>query len=342
MSLNNFTPVIPVGSLILVTGVNGLIGSHTANEALKLGYRVRGVVRAESKIASLKKRWDEQFPGQFEVTVVPDLMKEGAFDEAIKGVDAVAHIAAVSGDWTPSLSSAVATVKSITFRALEAAASTPTVKRFVLTSSVVAAAGNTSPVPVEVGQETWNEESKELAKEEGGLEGMMKALVVYQASKTVGEQAAWEWVREKKPSFDFYTVNPSFNIGEVLDPTVGGSTGGFLREFCEGKPSFVVDNAEGLNAVAVTDVALVHLGALLLPSSTLPPQRLFACAHSANGNDFLALFRRLEPGKTWPEDKDGRYEDRTVYDTEGALTVLRAFGKEGWKSLEEAVRENIA
>ncbi|GAA5859414.1 hypothetical protein JCM8547_002023 [Rhodosporidiobolus lusitaniae] len=172
MSLDNFTPVLPVGSLILVTGVNGLIGSHIANEALKLGYRMRGVVRAENKIAGLKKRWDEQFPGQFEVAVVPDLQAVGAYDEAIKGVSGFAHVSAISGDWTPSLSSAVSTVKTLEFRALEAASSpnssVSSVKRFVLLSSVVAAAENTAPVPVEVGQETWNEESRELAKEEGG------------------------------------------------------------------------------------------------------------------------------------------------------------------------------
>jgi uncharacterized protein YbjT (DUF2867 family) len=33
------------GSLILVTGVNGLLGSHVADQLLHAGYKVRGSVR---------------------------------------------------------------------------------------------------------------------------------------------------------------------------------------------------------------------------------------------------------------------------------------------------------
>ncbi|GAA5859408.1 hypothetical protein JCM8547_002020 [Rhodosporidiobolus lusitaniae] len=339
MSLNNFTPVLPVGSLILVTGVNGYIGSHVAHEALKLGYRVRGVVRSASKIAGLKKIWDEQSPGLFEVTVMSDLEKEGAFDEAMKGVDAVAHVAAISGDFTTDVAAATATVTNIELRALEAAAKTPSVKRFVLTSSIVAAVGGVSAEPVEVGQETWNEASKELAKEEG----MMQAMMVYQASKTYGEQAAWAWVREHKPSFAFHTVNPFFTLGRILDPASQGrpSSAAWLLDLYDSNPNPLIEAMKTLNYVSVVDIALLHLGALLLPLSTLPPQRLFGCAGSANLNQFLAIFRALKPGKTFHEDFEGVGEDRTVYDTTGALQVLEAFGQKGWKGLEEVVRETV-
>lgn len=37
-------PAIAPGSLTLVTGVNGFIGSHIADQLLSLGYRVRGTV----------------------------------------------------------------------------------------------------------------------------------------------------------------------------------------------------------------------------------------------------------------------------------------------------------
>lgn len=37
------------GVLVLVTGVNGYIASHVANELLLAGYRVRGTVRNVEK-----------------------------------------------------------------------------------------------------------------------------------------------------------------------------------------------------------------------------------------------------------------------------------------------------
>lgn len=52
---------------------------------LSLGYKVRGTSRSASKLDNLKKKWDEKYPGQFEVAEVPDIMVEGAYDEAIKG-----------------------------------------------------------------------------------------------------------------------------------------------------------------------------------------------------------------------------------------------------------------
>jgi len=42
-------PVLPPGSLILVTGASGYIESHVVNEALLAGYRVRGTARTRDR-----------------------------------------------------------------------------------------------------------------------------------------------------------------------------------------------------------------------------------------------------------------------------------------------------
>lgn len=52
---------IPKGSLILVTGVNGYIASHTANRLLKEGYLVRGTVRAKDKADWLYGLFDKLY-----------------------------------------------------------------------------------------------------------------------------------------------------------------------------------------------------------------------------------------------------------------------------------------
>lgn len=80
------TPAIPKGSTILVTGVNGLIGSHVADQLIKYGYKVRGTVREPSKHKWLQELFEKSYgPGNLELVSVKDMAAEGAFDEAVKG-----------------------------------------------------------------------------------------------------------------------------------------------------------------------------------------------------------------------------------------------------------------
>jgi len=78
---------IPKGSIVLVTGVNGFIGSHVADQLMEAGYRVRGTTRHVSKVQELSALWKQKFgKGIFEVYTVEDMAKEGAFDDAVKGI----------------------------------------------------------------------------------------------------------------------------------------------------------------------------------------------------------------------------------------------------------------
>lgn len=80
-------PAIPKNSLVLVTGVNGYIGSHIADQLLEAGYRVRGTTRNLEKVKGLNALWEQKYgTGKVEVVVVPDMATEGAFDEAVKGI----------------------------------------------------------------------------------------------------------------------------------------------------------------------------------------------------------------------------------------------------------------
>lgn len=87
-------PAVPKGSTVLVTGANGLLGSHIADQFLEHGYKVRGTVRDTEKNAWLQALFDKKYgKGSFELFKVADLTSEGAFDEAVKGM-------ANSGDHT--------------------------------------------------------------------------------------------------------------------------------------------------------------------------------------------------------------------------------------------------
>jgi nucleoside-diphosphate-sugar epimerase len=80
-------PTIPKDSLVLVTGVNGYIASHVADQLMEAGYRVRGTTRNLSKVQGLTAHWKEKFgKDRIEFVTVEDMSHDGAFDEAIKGM----------------------------------------------------------------------------------------------------------------------------------------------------------------------------------------------------------------------------------------------------------------
>ena len=97
--------------LVLVTGITGqgsistdvlatadwvrivsFVGTEVSLAFFKAGFRVRGTVRSAQKA----EQWIARFPkykSDFEHAVVEDIGKSGAFDDAIKGVEIVAHTA---------------------------------------------------------------------------------------------------------------------------------------------------------------------------------------------------------------------------------------------------------
>ena len=77
---------IPKDSVVLVTGVNGYIGSNVADQLMEAGYRVRGTTRDFSKAQGLIGFWERKFGrDRFDIVTVADMAHDGAFDEAVKG-----------------------------------------------------------------------------------------------------------------------------------------------------------------------------------------------------------------------------------------------------------------
>ncbi|KAK7538897.1 hypothetical protein IWX49DRAFT_565571 [Phyllosticta citricarpa] len=234
-------PAIPKGSTILVTGVNGLIGSHVADQLIKFGYKVRGTVREPSKHKWIEELFEKSYgPGKIELVSMKDMAADGAFDEAIKGnlvttifllfqcshnvlgVSGVAHVASVvSFDLDPE--KVIPPVVAGTLNAAKAAAKEPSVKRFVLTSSAVAATFPNSEKENVIDEKSWNEWSVNESKRKTDEDSGERRYTVYAASKTLGEQELWKWYRETKPNFVVNTVLPYANLGLCLDPKNQGT-----------------------------------------------------------------------------------------------------------------------
>lgn len=99
---------------------------------------------------------------------------------------------------------------------LATAAKNPSIKRVVLTSSAFAA---TLPQPggagIVVTEETWNEPAIKAAWDPN-TPAEFKPGVVYSASKAEGERAAWKWVHENKPGYEFNAILPNFNVSVLF------------------------------------------------------------------------------------------------------------------------------
>jgi nucleoside-diphosphate-sugar epimerase len=94
------------GDLILVTGGTGLIGIKVIQRALKAGYSVRAAVRSQAKADAVLETPTIKAinPGsRLTFTIVPDILADHAYDEAVKGVKYIIHVASpvIKGEGFP-------------------------------------------------------------------------------------------------------------------------------------------------------------------------------------------------------------------------------------------------
>ncbi|KAJ7595124.1 D-lactaldehyde dehydrogenase [Mycena floridula] len=73
---------------MLITGANGFIGSWITRVFLEKGYSVRAAIRSADKGVFLTKAHGS-YGARFELIVVGDITKPGAFDEVVVAVDAI-------------------------------------------------------------------------------------------------------------------------------------------------------------------------------------------------------------------------------------------------------------
>ena len=132
-------------ALVLVTGCSGYVASHIVLHLLESGYRVRGSVRESERgegaaLVARHARSQEQ-RSCFE-EVVCDLLKDEGWEEAMRGVDFVLHVASpvlFAGSVDNELDAVFKPALAGTRRVMLAAAAAGSVRRVVYTSSVSAA-----------------------------------------------------------------------------------------------------------------------------------------------------------------------------------------------------------
>lgn len=229
----------PANTVILVTGASGYIASNIIQEALDLGYHVRGTARTQEKCDHTVKEHGNH--PNYTIVIVSDFAHPSAeLDAAVQGVDSVIHVASDT-TFSEDADQVVGSVVAGTENFLRAAHQQARVKRFTLTSSSTAAL---LPKPGVEGivatADLWDEEAVDWARNNKGqsIGPNSYAFVVYAASKTEGERAMWKFVEREKPSFVVNAVLPNFNSGRILGSS--GATGGFaIALLKEGRRSLV-------------------------------------------------------------------------------------------------------
>ncbi|KAI0766552.1 NAD-P-binding protein [Irpex lacteus] len=203
---------------VLVTGVNGFLGTWVAKKLLESGYAVRGTVRSADKADHLKRLYSS-FGDRFEYAVVPEITEHGAFDEAVQGVDAVIHLAAPFHMSAVEPSEIINPAVEGTNSVLQSTLAHGTqVKRFVLTSSVGSIMELLPEAPIFT-EENWNEQSVRNCNEQGKDAAQHDK---YLASKTLSERAAWNFFATHKDEvkFDLVVLNPAIVLGPILHEVV--------------------------------------------------------------------------------------------------------------------------
>ncbi|KZO93922.1 NAD(P)-binding protein [Calocera viscosa TUFC12733] len=326
-------PALAPNSLIVVTGITGYIASHVGLAALQLGHRVRGTVRSPQKAEALRAAYEkagvDASPARLEFVTINDLMSAEQFSAAFAGADGVAHVALPDfeggSDFVPN------TVESVLIP-LRVAAKESSIKRFLITSSS-AAVVSFPDVPEKVlGEGDWNENAvkqfKALSPED--LKAAKDFWLQYRAAKTLGEQAAWKFVQDEKPQFEFSSVLPVVTWGPVLagEPRL---TAAWITNLFKGdtavlsyRPQWYID---------VRDAGQLHV--LALTQSHLGGRRIFAAAGPIGMNKVLGALRKAFPSAELPDDVAGVLAEESKWKIDSELGREALGGK--WISLEDTV-----
>ena len=290
------------GNLVLITGATGFLGYRVLVEALKSGYRVRIAIRSESKIqkvlAAPTIKALNVNTDQLSWIIVPDMAAPGAYDEAVKGVKYIIHVASpiptFGGPNPPAkedygeyfVKPSIAGITGI----LRSAAKEPSVKRIVVTSSAVAI----TPFEYYKGQGDQSRvfmAADRIPFAEGPWEFEFEA---YSAGKAAALNAAEKLVREEKPGFDLVSIIPGWIFGrdELVTEAAGmraDSTNSVLLSFLTGLKNEVPYNG---HMALVDDVAKVHVLAL---DPKVEGNRGFLTSVDATWQDAHAVLKERYP-----------------------------------------------
>ncbi|KAK4492376.1 hypothetical protein RD792_003181 [Penstemon davidsonii] len=311
---------------VAVTGASGYIASWLVKFLLQRGYTVKASVREINDPKKTQHLLALDGAKERLQLIKANLLEEGSFDAVVDGCDGVFHTASpFYHTVTDPQAELIDPALKGTLNVLASCAKSPSVKKVVLTSSVAAVAYNGKPrTPDVVVDETWWSDP-EFCKQ---------TQMWYVLSKTLAEDAAWKFVKEK--DIDMVAINPAMVIGPLLQPTLNTSSAAILNLI---KGAETYPNAT-FGWVNVKDVALAHILAFENPSAN---GRYCMVESVAHYSDVVNILRELYPTLRLPEkcadDKPFMPKYQVSKEKAKSLGVEFISLKEGIKETVESLKE---
>jgi nucleoside-diphosphate-sugar epimerase len=260
---------------VLVTGGSGFLGSWCAIELLRRGHRVRATVRDLAREAGTREAIGSQVDaGDRLQFVAADLGEDAGWEEAARGCGGVLHIASPFPPRQPKdPDELILPARDGTVRVLRAAVAAGA-ERIVVTSSVAAVGGGSRGSDRPLDERDWTDLDN-------------PSLSPYVRSKTIAEQAAWDFMTEFGDARRLAVVNPGAILGPALSSDRSFSLE-VIERLLKGMPGVP---RIGFSFVDVRDIADLQIRALRTPE--------------AGGERFVAVGRYA-----WMEEVAGILRER--------------------------------
>ncbi|KAE8369702.1 hypothetical protein BDV27DRAFT_140999 [Aspergillus caelatus] len=256
--------------LVLITGATGLIGFRVLLEALNNGYNVRFTARSGEKAEKVTSNPLIQAlsPGdRLSSIIMPDTTVDGAFDAALQDVT-------------------YPTIKGVS-NLLASAMKVPSIKRIVITSSIV---GNMPPIPDPFTTVTAASRVHLPGPPPTGFPNLFEA---YALAKITEANQTDAFVENNNPHFSVAHIMPGYVFGRnelalTADQVLQENSSNMYLMACITGKEIPFPLHGGY--VHIDDLAAVHLKVLCLEPGPETPSNFGACTNI----DYSVIFGYIE------------------------------------------------
>ena len=243
---------------VMVTGATGYVAGWLVKKLLEDGFTVNAPVRNPDDKEKTKHLDQIADAANGNINYFKaDLLKEGSYDEAMKGCEVIFHTASpFSLNIKDPQKDLVDPALKGTENVLNSVNRTDSVKRVVLTSSCVAMYGDA--------KDTLNYPNQTMTEEQWNTtSGLKKAP--YNFSKVLAEKKAWEMQKNQK-RWDLVTINPSLVLGPSLNPKATSESLNVIKQLGDGSMKMGCPDMN-IGCIDVRDVAKAHYTVAFTPEA---------------------------------------------------------------------------
>jgi len=293
---------------VLVTGITGFLGSHTAIQLLNKGYQVVGSLRNMQRAEEIKSVIAQHTDHIDNLSFIEaDLTDSTVWEQATQGVQYVLHIASPFPRELPKREEdLIIPAKNGTLNVLKAAAKNG-VKRVVLTSSSGAITYG-KPAGRESGtysETDWTDVTNK------------KDSTPYFRSKTIAEKAAWDFIDQDDSGLELVTICPGAILGPVLEKDFGTSANIVIKTMDGSTPAIP---KIGFDMVDVRSVADLHIRAMEMDAAK--GERFVASAGYLSFKDVADILRKQYPDKKIPKSTLPNFAVRLISNFDKTLKPI--------------------